>query len=48
MAATDGAAWVPGIRVLIPEAALRARVAALGAEIARDYAGRELTVLCVL
>ena len=48
MAATDGAAWVPGIRVLIPEAELRARVAALGAEIARDYAGRELTVLCVL
>src|SRR5215475_7797507 len=48
MAATDGAAWAPGIQVLIPEAEVRARVAALGAEIARDYAGRQLTVLCVL
>jgi hypoxanthine phosphoribosyltransferase len=48
MAAIDGAAWAPGVRVLIPEAEVRARVQALGAEIARDYAGRELTVLCVL
>src|SRR5262244_2270504 len=48
MAAKDGEAWPPGIRVLIPEAEVRARVQALGAEIARDYAGRELTVVCVL
>jgi hypoxanthine phosphoribosyltransferase len=48
MAASDGPAWAPGIRVLIPEAEVRARVQALGAEITRDYAGRDLTVLCVL
>ena len=48
MAASDGAAWAPGVRVLISEADVRARVQALGAEIARDYAGRELTVLSVL
>jgi len=40
--------WAPGVRVLFGEAALRARVAELGARIARDYAGRPLTVLCVL
>ncbi len=36
------------VDVLIPEAALRARVAALGAEIARDHAGRSLVVVGVL
>jgi hypoxanthine phosphoribosyltransferase len=40
--------WAPGIRVLIDEEALRARVQALGQEITRDYAGRPPTVLCVL
>ncbi len=36
------------VQVLIPEADLRARVAALGEEIARDYAGRPLVVVGVL
>ena len=36
------------VDVLIPEAELRARVRALGAEIARDYAGRSLVVVGVL
>lgn len=37
-----------GIDVLISEADLRARIATLGAEIARDYAGRSLVVIGVL
>lgn len=37
-----------GIDVLISEADLRARVAELGAAIARDYAGRSLVVIGVL
>jgi hypoxanthine phosphoribosyltransferase len=36
------------IDVLIPEAALRERVRALGGEITRDYAGRALVVIGVL
>src|SRR5512138_195100 len=36
------------VDVLIPEADLRARVAALGEQIARDYAGRPLVVVGVL
>jgi hypoxanthine phosphoribosyltransferase len=36
------------VEELIAEARLRARVAALGRRIARDYRGRELLVLCVL
>ncbi len=36
------------VDVLIPEADLRARVRALGEEIARDYAGRPLVVVGVL
>lgn len=35
-------------RVLLDEAALRARIAELGAQIARDYAGRRLVVVGVL
>ncbi len=39
----------PGkVDVLIPEADLRARVAALGEQITRDYAGRPLVVVGVL
>jgi len=40
--------WAPGVRVLFDEATLAARVSALGTHITRDYAGRPLTVLCVL
>jgi hypoxanthine phosphoribosyltransferase len=40
--------WAPGVRVLFSPAAVAARVAELGAWISRDYAGRPLTVLCVL
>ncbi len=36
------------VEVLIPEADLRERVRALGQEIARDYAGRQLVVVGVL
>jgi hypoxanthine phosphoribosyltransferase len=36
------------VRPLISAAALRARVRALGRTITRDYAGRTLTVVCVL
>ena len=36
------------VKVLITEAELRARVAALGAQIARDYQGRSLVVIGVL
>jgi hypoxanthine phosphoribosyltransferase len=43
-----GAAGGSRIEVLISEADLRARVAALGAEITRDYAGRSLVVVGVL
>ena len=34
--------------VLIDEAALAARIRELGAEVARDYAGRDLLLICVL
>jgi hypoxanthine phosphoribosyltransferase len=44
MSSTGGAQ----VDVLISEDRLRARVAALGAEIARDYAGRSLVVVGVL
>ncbi len=40
--------WAPGVRVLFGEATLASRVAELGRGIAADYAGRPLTVLCVL
>ncbi|HEY1416278.1 MAG TPA: phosphoribosyltransferase family protein, partial [Myxococcaceae bacterium] len=40
--------WAPGVRVLLPEETLRGRVAELGRQITADYAGRPLTVLCVL
>jgi hypoxanthine phosphoribosyltransferase len=34
--------------VLIPEARLQARVLELGAEISRDFAGRDLMLVCIL
>ena len=37
-----------GVDVLIPEADLRVRVAAMGAEVARDYQGKPLVVIGVL
>jgi hypoxanthine phosphoribosyltransferase len=43
-----GSAGGSKIEVLISEADLRARVAALGAQITRDYAGRSLVVVGVL
>ncbi len=43
-----GASGGSRIEVLIPEADLRARVAALGAQITGDYAGRSLVVVGVL
>ena len=36
------------VNVLYDEATLQARVRELGAQITRDYAGKELTLLCVL
>lgn len=33
---------------LIPEAELQKRIAELGAEISRDYAGKELLLICIL
>ena len=44
----SGSAGGSKIEVLIAEADLRARVAALGAQITRDYAGRSLVVVGVL
>ena len=41
-------AWAPGVRVLFGQDALASRVAELGRTISADYAGRPLTVLCVL
>ena len=43
-----GAAGEAGVEVLIPEEDLRARVAAMGAEITRDYQGRPLVLIGVL
>jgi len=43
-----GAAGEAGVEVLIPEKDLRARVAAMGAEITRDYQGRPLVLIGVL
>ncbi len=40
--------WAPRVRVLFGQAQIAARVAELGARIGSDYAGRPLTVLCVL
>jgi hypoxanthine phosphoribosyltransferase len=34
--------------VLIPEAELKQRIAELGAEISRDYAGKEILAICIL
>jgi hypoxanthine phosphoribosyltransferase len=34
--------------IIIPEAVLQARIAAVGAEISRDYAGRKLHMICIL
>lgn len=45
---TDAAVHPDVSRVLLDEDALRARVRELGREITRDYAGRRLTVVCVL
>ncbi|HEX4621613.1 MAG TPA: hypoxanthine phosphoribosyltransferase [Myxococcaceae bacterium] len=36
------------VDVLIPEAKLQARIRELGAQLSRDYAGKELTILSVL
>ena len=36
------------LEILIPAAVLQARIAELGAEIARDYAGRKPLLVCVL
>jgi hypoxanthine phosphoribosyltransferase len=36
------------LEVLVPEDRLQARVAELGAEITRDYAGQDLLLVCVL
>ncbi len=35
-------------KILIPEDRLMARIAELGAEISRDYAGEELLMICIL
>ncbi len=40
--------WSRGIEVLFSEDRIRARIAELGAEITRDYAGRELVLVGVL
>ncbi|HSP19753.1 MAG TPA: hypoxanthine phosphoribosyltransferase [Myxococcaceae bacterium] len=40
--------WAPRVRVLFTPARLAERVRELGARITADYAGRPLTVLCVL
>ncbi len=34
--------------ILIPEDELQTRIAALGAEISRDYAGKEILLICIL
>ena len=36
------------LEVLIPEDTLQARIAELGAEISRDYAGKNLLLVCIL
>ena len=36
------------LEVLIPADALQQRIAELGAEISRDYAGEELLLVCIL
>ena len=38
----------PDVEVLIPEAELQARIVALGAQITRDYQGKDLTLLAIL
>jgi hypoxanthine phosphoribosyltransferase len=38
----------PNLEVLIPAAALRARIRELGAEITRDYAGRRPQLICIM
>jgi hypoxanthine phosphoribosyltransferase len=45
---SDGVVGATPVDVLIPEADLRARVAAMGAEITRDYAGKPLALIGVL
>lgn len=40
--------WKNGVEVLVSEERIRARIAELGPEIARDYAGRELVLVGVL
>lgn len=36
------------MKILVDEQQLRARVSALGAEITRDYAGREIDIVCLV
>jgi len=45
---TENTEWTQGVRVLISEEKLQARVAELGQAITRDYAGEELTLVGVL
>jgi hypoxanthine phosphoribosyltransferase len=45
---TENTRWTQGVRVLISEEELQAKVAELGQAITRDYAGEELTLVGVL
>jgi hypoxanthine phosphoribosyltransferase len=45
---TENTRWTEGVRVLIPEEELQAKVTELGQAITRDYAGDELTLVGVL
>jgi len=45
---TENTQWVEGVRVLISEEELKAKVVELGKAITRDYAGEELTLVGVL
>lgn len=45
---TEIAAWQEGVRVLISEEEVQAKVVELGKTITRDYRGNDLTLVCVL
>jgi len=45
---TENAEWTKGVRVLISEEELQAKISELGENITRDYAGEELTLVGVL
>lgn len=45
---TENTEWTKGVRVLISEEVLQAKIAELGETITRDYAGEELTLVGVL